>query len=45
MPQIFFLFKNMSFGNFKLIVSLLQKYLITSEIIKGFIIENSLKGG
>ena len=44
-PQIFFSFKNTSFGNFKLIFLLLQNFLITLEIIMGLIIENSLKGG
>ena len=44
-PQIFFLFTNMSFGNFKFIFFFSQKCSITSEIIMGLIVENSLKEG
>ena len=44
-PQTFFLFKKTSFGNFKLSFSPLQNFFKTSEIITGFIIENSLKDG
>ena len=44
-PQIFFPFKKMSLGNFKVIFSLIQYLIITSEIITGFIIENSANGG
>ena len=45
MPQIFFLFTSISLGNFKFILSLLQKCPITLEMIKGLIKENSLKLG
>ena len=44
-PQIFLPFTNISFGNFKFTSSLVQKCLITLEIITALMIENSSNEG
>ena len=44
-PQTFFLFKSISFGNFRFTLLFLQKYLIALDIKIALISVNSLNGG